>query len=331
MRIPICLVAACLAARAAPADEPSYRHYVSGNAADVVTATRGLVVMQGGGDDVDENYVRMGEFAGGGDFVVLRASGADEYGDYVLALCGCDSVETLVFSAREAAFDPFVVGRIRDAEAVFIAGGDQSKYVRLLDDTPVEDAILAVAAKPAPIGGTSAGMAVMGGFVYSAMSDASLMPEVALHDPYHADVTLTRDFLPLPALAGIVTDQHLVERDRMGRTVAMLARIVADGWTTRARAIAADRETAVHVDPASGAVTVHATDDHETPHVYFLETTAGRMTVEPGAPLTIEGVAVYRLAPGGRFDLDSWQGTGGLAYALGVVDGELRSSRGEIY
>ncbi len=43
------------------------------------------------------NYSRMGEFGGGGDFVVLRASGTDEYNDYIFGLCRCDSVETIVF------------------------------------------------------------------------------------------------------------------------------------------------------------------------------------------------------------------------------------------
>src|SRR5690606_15238699 len=62
---------------AATAHAADYTYYVTGDPRDVVTPTRGLVVLQGGGDDVDENYVRMGRLGGGGDFVVLRASGAD--------------------------------------------------------------------------------------------------------------------------------------------------------------------------------------------------------------------------------------------------------------
>jgi hypothetical protein len=37
-----------------------YSYSVVGNPADVVTATSGLLVLQGGGTDVDENFVRMG-------------------------------------------------------------------------------------------------------------------------------------------------------------------------------------------------------------------------------------------------------------------------------
>lgn len=137
---------------------PGYKAYQIGNPADVIRPTRGLWVLQGGGGDVDQNYVRMGEFGGGGDFVVLRASGKDDYNEYIYALCHCDSVTTLVFDGGAAMADPYVVETIRNAEAIFIVGGDQSNYIRNWKDTPVEDAINSVVAKPAPIGGTSAGM-----------------------------------------------------------------------------------------------------------------------------------------------------------------------------
>ncbi len=81
---------------------PSYSYFVVGNAADVVTPTSGLLVLQGGGTDVDENFVRMGARSGGGDFVVIHASGTDAYNPYIYALCGCDSVETIVFKNRTA-------------------------------------------------------------------------------------------------------------------------------------------------------------------------------------------------------------------------------------
>jgi cyanophycinase-like exopeptidase len=288
-------------------------------------------VLQGGGTDVDENFVRMGARSGGGDFVVIRASGSDGYNQYIYALCDCDSVETIVLKNRQAAFDPFVIERIRNAEALFLAGGDQSDYVRQWKGTPIEDAIHHVAAKPAPVGGTSAGMAVMSEFVYSATSNSSLTSEEGLADPFHRDLTLDRDFLSLPGLGRLITDQHLRERDRMGRTVAFLARLVHDGWTPRARAIAADRETALHVDPADGSTEVFANSTHPTPYVYFLQTAGPPEVCDPGTPLTIRGVAVYRIGPGGTFDLDRWRGTQGISYTLGAVAGVLSSSKGSVY
>jgi cyanophycinase len=319
-----------LGARPAAAGQ-GHAYFVVGNPADVVTPTSGLLVLQGGGTDVDENFVRMGARSGGGDFVVIRASGSDGYNAYILGLCGCDSVETIVFKNRQAAYDEFVLGKIRSAEALFIAGGDQSEYVTFWKNTPVEDAIHHVAAKPAPIGGTSAGMAIMSEFIYSAMSAKSLTSAGALSNPFHRDLTLDRDFLALPQLGGLITDQHLQERDRMGRTVAFLARLVADGWTTVGRAIAADRETALHVDPADGSSEVFATPTHTTPYVYFLQTPGPPEVCAPKTPLTYRNISVYRIGPGGRFEIPRWRGTGGIAYTLSAEAGVLVSSRGDIY
>jgi cyanophycinase len=310
---------------------PGYRYYVVGSPEDVVRPTRGLWVAQGGGDDVDANYSRMGEFGGGGDFVVLRASGEDDYNDYIFGICRCDSVETIVFDGGAGTADPFVIGKIRGAEAVFIAGGDQSNYVRHWKDTPVEDAINFVAAKPAPIGGTSAGMAVLGEFVYSAEGKESLTSAAALADPYAPDLTLARGFLALPRLENIVTDQHLQERDRIGRTVALLSRLQQDGWSERPRAIAADRETALHVDPATGIAEVFATADHPTPYVYFMRPAGPPKACARGLPLSSGTIEVYRLGPGGRFDVGTWRGTGGVAYELQARDGVLHSSRESNY
>ena len=311
--------------------EAEYQYYAVGNTDNVETETRGLIVMQGGGTDVDINYQRMGEFGGGGDFVVLRASGDDGYNQYILDLCNCDSVETIVFKDRSAAFDEFVIQKILSAEALFIAGGDQSRYVRYWKGTPVEDAIHAVAAKPAPIGGTSAGMAILGQHAYSAMSADSLTSAHALADPFHIDLTLEADFINLSGMENIITDQHLIERDRIGRTVALMARLVEDEITPTARAIAADRETSVHIDPESGDVRVYAVEDHESPNVYFMRTTKKASVCVKGEPLSIEDIDVYRSSPGNKFNLKTWAGEGGIAYSFSVKEGVLLSSREEVY
>jgi len=326
-----CGLALVVASGTPAAAAPGYAYSVVGNPADVVTTTSGLLVLQGGGTDVDENFVRMGAAAGGGDFLVIRASGTDAYNPYIYGLCSCDSVATIVFKNRNASFDPFVIDTIRNAEAVFIAGGDQSDYVKLWKNTPIEEAVNSVARKPAPVGGTSAGMAIMSEFLYSAMSNSSLTSAEALADPFDKDLTLDRDFLVLPRLSGLITDQHLIERDRMGRTIAFLARLVSGGWTADGRAIAADRETALHVDPSTGRATVVSTPTHDTPYVYFLRAPGPPEVCAPATPLTYRNVAVYRIAPGGTFDLSRWRGTGGIAYTLSAEAGVLVSSRGAIY
>ena len=237
------------------APPPKFDYFLTGNAANVLTTTTFGLGLMGGGTDVDALFTWMSDRAGGGDFVVIRASGADGYNQYVYDLGDFDSVETLVLGTRAASSAPFVLETIRNADALFIAGGDQSDYVNNWKGTPVEDAIHELALRNVPIGGTSAGTAILGEFLYSAQRK-SVTSAVALADPFSRDITLDRDFLILPHMHGLITDQHLIERDRMGRTLTFMARLVTDGWTSQPRAIAIDRETAVLVDAAGHATVV---------------------------------------------------------------------------
>lgn len=43
-----------------------------------------------------------------------------------------------------SALDPYIVQQIRNAEALWIAGGDQTNYVNFWKDNPVEDAIRSI-------------------------------------------------------------------------------------------------------------------------------------------------------------------------------------------
>jgi cyanophycinase len=312
------------------APQARYDYYLTGDAADATGETTRGIGLMGGGTDVDALFTWMSDRAGGGDFVVIRASGADGYNQYVFDLGTFDSVETLVLQNRSASFDPFVLQTIRNAEALFIAGGDQSDYVDHWKGTPVEDAIHELAAKQIPIAGTSAGTAILTEFVYAALRQSATSAK-ALADPFNRDITLDRDFLRLPHMGGLISDQHLIERDRLGRTLAFMARIVQDGWQAESRSIAIDRETAVLVD-ASGDAVVVANPDHPTPYAYFIRGGAPEVCV-PKTPLTYRNLAVFRAQPGSRFDIPSWTGHNGTSYSLDVINGVITSTQpgGSIY
>lgn len=144
---------------AAKGDKTGYEYYVVGNPGDVtlpMPKTPSLLLM-GGGPDVDEAFQWMIKKAGGGDFVVIRASGTDAYNPYIWGMGLVDSVETLIIKTRAAASDPFVVDKILKAEVLFIAGGDQYDYVKYWKGTPVEDAIHNLAKRNVPIGAPAPG------------------------------------------------------------------------------------------------------------------------------------------------------------------------------
>src|SRR6201987_5931729 len=143
-----------------------YSYFRVGNANDVTTSTTPGTVLMGGGTDVDAAFQWMCGRSGNGDFLVIRATGTDAYNPYIQQLCPNEnSVATLIIPNLTAANDPFVSSTILNAEALFIAGGDQADYINFWQGTPVESALNTLIARGVPIGGTSAGMDVLSQFV----------------------------------------------------------------------------------------------------------------------------------------------------------------------
>jgi len=303
------------------AEEPGYKYFAVGEPSGVVRKTVPGSALMGGGQDQDSAFQWMCEHAGGGDFVVLRASGADAYNPYLRNLCpALNSVGTIIITSRQGAGQPFVAEKIRTAAAVFIAGGSQDNYINFWQGTPVEEAINSAIKKGVPVGGTSAGLAVLGEFSFAALKDTVKSSE-ALSDPFHERVTITRNFLHVPLLDGKITDSHFAARDRMGRLIAFLARIVTDGWAREPFGIGIDEKTAVLVD-AGGNARVTGVGA-----AYFLRTPGPPERCAPNTALTYRNISVYRLsAAAGHFSVHSWTGSGGLEYKLSAENGVLKSS-----
>ena len=233
---------------------------------------------------------------------------------------------TLVIPDSAAAHDPAVAEIIRHAEAVFIAGGNQARYVQFWQGTPVEDAINANVASGKPLGGTSAGLAVLGEFAYGCLKDKDEDNDLAstdvLPNPYHERVTLVRDFLKVPNLGNTLTDSHFAKRDRMGRTLGFLSRLVQDGWSKAPREVAIDEKSAVLVEPDGKSIVVGSGRG-----AYFLRVKSAPEVCRPNTPLTIHNIAVYRAPTGAHFDFKSWTGEGGESYSISVENGVIHTTR----
>lgn len=180
-------------------------------------------LLMGGGREVPSAMRWFAERAGGGRLLILRASGGSDLQEYFYEeIGGVSAARTLVFTARSAAFDPEVAALIDRADAVFIAGGDQARYIRFWKDTPVQQLLTAHVQSGKPIGGTSAGLAILGGWAYGALDDGSIDSLSALADPLGQAVTLEQDFLQVPWLRDVLTDTHFGQRDRQGRLLAFV-------------------------------------------------------------------------------------------------------------
>ena len=311
--------------------DPGFTAYVSGNLTDVQTTPAGGALLAGGGTDSDAGMKWLLEQGGTrgtgkyGDVVVLRTSGTNGYNKYLVNF-GANSVTSIVISSVSGANSDYVRNAIGKAEVIFLSGGDQSTYVKLWSGTALQTAVNARIAAGVPIGGTSAGLAVLGPYVYAAFNASSTSPTV-LANPYDVSVTLTNALFTVPVLQNLITDSHFTVRDRMGRLVTFLARLQQDGSATAPRGLGVDEQSAVGVTP-SGAATVFGAGTG----AYLLSVTSGATRVcAANTPLSYTPVTTIRVPVGTQFNLSTWTAANTTAYTLSATNGLLTSSKGTIY
>ena len=312
------------------APKQGFQAFIVGNPADAqqsASLSPGLVLM-GGGTDVDAAFQWMCQRAGGGDFVVIRTTGTDAYNPYIQQLCPqMDSVETIIITSTTGANSAYVSSHIQNAEALWIAGGDQSTYTALWRGTAVQAGVnFLLNSKQAPVGGTSAGLAVLSQFIYTGAL-GSVTSSQALANPFHRYVTLERDLFQSALGGSKLYDSHFVTRDRMGRSLVFLARIVNNGWAAQPRGIGIDEETAILITP-NGAGTMVGNGA-----AYFLQAPGPAQVLADRTPMTYLNISVYKVPQGATFNLSTWTGTGGVAYTLNVNNGSVTSTQagGNIY
>jgi cyanophycinase len=135
-------------------------------------------------------------------------------------------------------------------------------------------------------------------------------------------VALERDFLKVPGLENTLTDSHFAARDRMGRSLGFLARIVADGWSKNPREVAVDEKSAVLMEVNGESKVVGSGKG-----AYFLQITEAPEVCKQGLTLTLRNVTAYHAPAGATFNLRTWIGAGGEAYSISVQAGQVHTSR----
>jgi len=320
-------------------------------------------VLVGGGTDVKAAFTWMieqsracadGAAPRAGNFVVVRAAGNPDYDRFIYKLGELASVRTIVVPTVDAANSPELDAYIQNASAIWLTGGDQGDYYTLWQGTRLARLIAdQVAAHRVPIGGTSAGMMMMSEFNYLA-TPSTITSAEALANPYKPDATtIANDFwstasaanpmrAPIAGLENTITDSHFFSRDRMGRLVTFLARIMAADAAryysgddvpvpvAQARAIGVDPETALLLQYSAGkrnAVSFTGrtiTNPGTTGHAYVLQpTTAPACTSQtafeagcgsqPGE-FNFARIDVIRSGDGGFIDFRSPNNSTGVSY-----------------
>ncbi|MCX2892280.1 cyanophycinase [Stenotrophomonas lactitubi] len=306
--------------------EPGFAYYEVGDLDAPRPGPRAPAMMlMGGGEWVPEAFQWWLRQAGNGRVLILRASGTDELQDRLYReIGGTTAVQTLVFDSRRGADDPAVLRVVAAADAIFIAGGDQSRYIRFWKGTALNRALNAHVRAGKPIAGTSAGLAILGGYAYGALDGGSIDSASAMADPMGEAVTLDRGFLQLPYLQRVVTDTHFDKRDRLGRLIVFVARAAHDSGDPGMVGIGVDEDTALCVEP-DGQAQVYSADGEGKVWVVSPGRDADRLV--EGEPLRFHAVPVTVVASGSRMRLDDFEAEADYQALADISDGEIEVIR----
>ena len=279
-----------------------------------------VMLVGGGGEDYydwsDAPYGWFVQAADSGIIINIDASSTSSWYPGYFEWLGADNgSHDLQIANRTVANDSSTYYELISARGIFIEGGDQWPYVNYWKGTLVEDAIHYVFQQGGVIGGTSAGLAVLGQFVFDA-EFGGLAPDDAAYNPYHYRVSITDDFLTV--LPDVFTDSHFHTRARMGRLVPILARRIQDHGNDNIMGIGVDDNTAFCIDP-SGQGTVYGEGTvtllHKTPD--------SEISVQPGQPVLFTHIRYHQLIHGVVFDIIGRQlvATGPDLQTVGVPPG----------
>ena len=319
----------------------SYTSYFTGNTNDTITSPLGGICLMGGATEDNNAMKWFLEQANGGDILILRTSGSDGYNQYLYSQLGIsvNSVESIVFNNASASNQNYIHSKILQAEAIWFAGGNQWNYISYWRDTPIDSLIRHVlSTRNIVIGGTSAGMAILGEYYFSA-ENGTVTSSTALNNPYNSLVTIdSAKFLEIDILKDIITDTHYDDPDRKGRHVVFISRMLTD-YNSEAKGIACDEYTAVCID-TNGMAHVYGGFPTYDDNAYFLQINCEISVNNPenitsNTPLTWDhsgqAIKVYKIKGTSTglnsFDLNTWEdGTGGVWENWSVLNGQLSES-----
>ena len=263
---------------------------------------RGTIVPIGGAEDQikdPEILKRFVDLSGGRRAkiaVIPTASERDDTGsryERIFKDLGVRGVRTFDFATRADAEDAEEIDELKESTGIFLSGGNQLRLSTVLGGTRAAKALRRANASGVPVAGTSAGAAFLSEHMI-AFGDEGATPRAGM-------VTLAPG---LGLTNRVVVDQHFRQRDRLGRLLAALA------YNPFAIGLGLDEDTAVFLDgdnalevAGSGAVTV--VDPGE---VEF----SSMDVAKAGEPVTILGVRLHVLGPGGSFDLETRRARAGV-------------------
>ena len=168
--------------------------------------------------------------------------------NYFLSL-GANHAQNFLIDNPTIADDQQTYNDLITFDMIFMRGGDQQDYYETYLGTKTQDALQEVYDNGGVLGGTSAGMALLGDVAFTAQQ-GTVYPDEAIQNPRISYITLEDDYVV--TIDGWIFDTHFIERGRLGRLAAFMENwYIKTGETIKG--IGVDDQTAICIYKDSAA------------------------------------------------------------------------------
>jgi cyanophycinase len=173
-----------------------------------------------------------------------------------------------------------------NAKLIFISGGDQTRFMSVVMNSPVMEALMQAHKNGAVISGTSAGAAVMSKKMITGNQKKHTESTAGFTSIESDNVEITRG---LGFLSDVIVDQHFIKRQRLNRLVSVSIENPAE------LCVGIDESTAIIVDGDIATVT-------GVSQVVVIKNTHKEKNIKDGL-LGTEGLQLSVYYPGQKFHL----------------------------
>lgn len=188
---------------------------------------KGSLFIIGGGDrspELIQTMVRTAKLGVKDYVVVLPMSSVEPEASFKaievqIARATKNKIGNLNFDASKVQ-DKKWLDSLRGAKLIFITGGDQNRFMNVVRNTPVYEAIHAAYAKGATVAGTSAGAAVMSKFMITGKQLQDTVYKETFDRLRDANIEFETG---MGLVTSVIIDQHFLKRSRYNRLISALA------------------------------------------------------------------------------------------------------------
>lgn len=189
---------------------------------------KGNLFIIGGGDRTDDlvkALLQTADLSAKDYIAVLPMSSAEPDSSYFYIKSDlekwCGNYIAFLNFKREQTSDRSKLDSVRNAKLIFITGGDQSRFMNVVLNTPLYDVIHEAYNNGSTISGTSAGAAVMSKYM---ITGNQLRGDTVYHSTFDRLWDKNIEFQEgLGLLDSVIVDQHFIVRSRYNRMISALA------------------------------------------------------------------------------------------------------------